>query len=64
MNIKTRLNNLNSETFIDDYLASCGVVDVNEFKYPTGKYVQDPDEYVGIKYKSDMFFDIIKGVIL
>lgn len=64
MNIKTRLNNLNSETFIDDYLESCGVIDVNEFKNPTGKYVQDPNEYVGIKYKSDMFFDIIKGVIL
>lgn len=63
MNIKTKLNNLNSETFIDDYLESCGVIDVDEFKNPTGKYIQKLDVYKNIKAKATKFANTVDWCI-
>lgn len=63
MNIKTKLNNLNSGTFIDDYLESCGVVDIEEFKNPTGRYVQKLDVYKDIEAKAEKFANTIDWCI-
>lgn len=45
MNITPLLNQVNKDTFIEDYLTACGVGDIQEYLNPTGKYIDDPMDY-------------------
>ena len=45
MNITPLLNQVNKDTFIQDYLSACGVNDIQEYLNPTGRYIDDPMDY-------------------
>lgn len=49
MKIKSLLQQVNKDTFIQDYVGACGVDDVQEYLNPKGKYVDDPIEYENIQ---------------
>ena len=59
MKVVNLLQQVNKDTFIQDYLAACGVGDIQEYLNPTGKYIDEPMNYEnmakGIK--------LIEGVI-
>lgn len=49
MKIKSLLQQVNKDTFIQDYIGACGVDDVQEYLNPKGKYVDDPMGYENIE---------------
>ncbi|MEG0899949.1 MAG: hypothetical protein RSF40_09605 [Oscillospiraceae bacterium] len=51
MKIKSKFKQLEPDTFVVDYLLSCGVADENivEFIKPTGKFIEPPENYDNMK---------------
>lgn len=45
MKIKQLLQQVNKDTFIQDYLTACGVGDIQDYLNPTGKYIDNPMNY-------------------
>lgn len=45
MKVVNLLQQVNKDTFIQDYLVACGVGDIQEYLNPTGKYIDDPMDY-------------------
>ena len=45
MKIKQLLQQVNKDTFIQDYLTACGVGDIQEYLNPTSKYIDNPMSY-------------------
>lgn len=48
MRVKPLLSKINPSTFIEDYLQSCKVKDIDEYLNPTGLYVDKPSLYVNM----------------
>lgn len=45
MKVVNLLQQVNKDTFIQDYLTACGVGDIQEYLNPTGKYIDNPMNY-------------------
>ena len=45
MKVVNLLQQVNKDTFIQDYLTACGVGDIQEYLDPTGKYIDNPMNY-------------------
>jgi single-stranded-DNA-specific exonuclease len=55
MKISNRLSNINPETFLDDYLAYCGITNPEEFLNPSEFDIEPPENYDNMKEACDMF---------
>ena len=56
MKISNRLSNINPETFLDDYLAYCGVSNPQEFLNPTELDIEPPEHYENMDEAYQMLF--------
>jgi single-stranded-DNA-specific exonuclease len=45
MNCKVQLKNINSKTFLDEYLSACGVTNIDKFKKPTLTNLESVSHY-------------------
>lgn len=45
MKVVNLLQQVNKDTFIQDYLTACGVGDIQEYLNPTCKYIDNPMNY-------------------
>ena len=45
MKVVNLLQQVNKDTFIQDYLTACGVGDIQDYLNPTGKYIDNPMNY-------------------
>lgn len=45
MKVVNLLQQVNKNTFIQDYLTACGVGDIQDYLNPTGKYIDNPMNY-------------------
>ena len=45
MKVVNLLQQVNKDTFIQDYLTACGVGDIHDYLNPTGKYIDNPMNY-------------------
>lgn len=45
MNVEAKLNHVNPSTFLKDYLAACGVTDVEKYLNPDMLCLDDPNDY-------------------
>ena len=45
MKVVNLLQQVNKDTFIQDYLIACGVGDIQDYLNPTGKYIDNPMNY-------------------
>ena len=45
MKVVNLLQQVNKDTFIQDYLTACGVGDIRDYLNPTGKYIDNPMNY-------------------
>lgn len=60
MNITPLLNQVNKDTFIEDYLFACGVDDIQEYLNPTGRYIDDPMDYENVNKGIKLIEEVIK----
>lgn len=59
MKIKQLLQQVNKNTFIQDYLTACGVRDVKEYLCPTGKYIDEPTNYENIAKGIELIEEVV-----
>lgn len=59
MKIKQLLQQVNKDTFIQDYLTACGVYDVKEYLNPTGKYIDDPMDYENMAKGIELIEEVV-----
>ena len=59
MKVKQLLQQVNKDTFIQDYLTACGVHDVEEYFYPTGIHIDKPTNYENMDKGIGMIEEVV-----
>ena len=59
MKVVNLLQQVNKDTFIQDYLTACGVGDIQDYLNPTGKYIDNPMNYENMAKGMNLIEEVV-----